>query len=218
VSETQIILETDVRCTDGPCGRLHRLLITSADKTHTLTHLAVKPHSFEAGRLVPVDRIASAGAGADIMLVCSGAEFEQLEPAEEMLLPPEAPEQEAWPFTANDIDGRFPAGFEHFEEDSAWANLTTTLDRIPTGGAELLHGEPVYATDGPVGRTQGLIVDLRGGQVTHVLLDMGHLWSRTRFAVPAASVTNLADGIRLDLTKDQVHELPDILSGDATRQ
>lgn len=212
MSETQIILETDVRCTDGPCGRLHRLLIDPADKALTLTHLAVKPHSFEAGRLVPADQIVSAGADVEIMLGCSGAEFERLEAAEEMLLPPEAPEQEAWPFTANDIDGRFPAGFEHFEEDSAWANLTTTLDRIPTGGAELLHGEPVYATDGPVGRTQGLIVDLRDRRVTHMLLDMGHLWARTRVAVPAAAVTDLADGIRLDLTKDQVHELPGILS------
>lgn len=215
VSETQVILETDVWCTDGPCGRVHRLLVDLADKTLTLTHLDVKPHSFDSGRLVPADQITSADADVDLLLNCSLAEFEQFQEAEEMLLPPEAPEQESWPFTAKDVGGRIPADFETFERDSAWANLTTTVDRIPPGGAELRHGEPVYASDGEVGRVRGLLVDLQDGHVTHMLVDRGHLWTRTRVAVPAASVSNLADGIRLDLTKDQVHDLPDILAENA---
>ena len=213
-AEAVIIIESDVRCTDGAVGRLRRLIVDVTGRK--LTHLAVKANDLESGRLVPADQVAS--GGADVLLRCSLAEFEDFEGTEEMLLPPDAPEQESWPFTAHDVGGRFPADFETFERDSAWANITPTLDRIPGGGLEILHGEPAYATDGEAGRTRGLIIDLRDQQVTHVVLGKGHLWARTRIAVPIASVTNVADGIRLDLSKDQLHDLPDILAGEDTQE
>jgi hypothetical protein len=209
MSEAQVIIDTDVRCSDGPCGRLRRLIVDHDGRR--LTHLAVKAEEFQTGHLVPADQIAS--AGRDVVLRCSIEELEGFGAAEEMLLPPEAPEQESWPYVAHNFGGRIPVGFETWERDSAWANLTTTMDKIPAGGIEVHHGEPVYATDGEAGRAQGLIVDLGTQEVTHVVLATGHLWARTRIAVPISSVRNLVDGIRLELTKDEVHDerhvLPD---------
>lgn len=209
MSEAQVIIDTDVRCSDGPCGRVRRLIVDHDGRR--LTHLAVKDEEFQTGHLVPADQIAS--AGADVVLRCRIDELEGFRAAEELLLPPEAPEQESWPYVAHNFGGRIPVGFETWERDSAWANLTTSLDKIPAGGIEVWHGEPVYATDGEAGRVQGLTVDLATQQVTHVVLAKGHLWARTRFAVPVSSVSNFVDGIRLELTKDQVqdarHVLPD---------
>lgn len=203
--ETQVMIGAEVRCTDGPCGRVRRLIVDSAD-AGILTHLSVKPDEFQTGRLVPADRIAS--ADPELVLDFPVADFEGFESAEEMLLPPDGSDLESWPFAAHNVGGRVPVGFESFERDSAWANLTPTLDRIPAGGAEIRHGEPVYASDGEVGRTRGLVVDLRDRRVTHLLLDKGRLWARTRIAVPFAAVSNLADGVRLEMTKEQVDALP----------
>jgi hypothetical protein len=46
--------------------------------------------------------------------------------------------------------------------------------------------------------------------VTHVLLDEGHLWGKKRVAVPFSAVTSVDNGVRLNLAKDQVRDLPAI--------
>jgi len=46
--------------------------------------------------------------------------------------------------------------------------------------------------------------------VTHVLLQEGHLWGRKEVAIPISAVTGADDGIGLNLTKDQVRDLPPV--------
>jgi len=66
------------------------------------------------------------------------------------------------------------------------------------------------ATHG-VGRVQGLVIDPSDHHVTHVLLDEGHLWGQKRVAVPISAVTGVdVDGVRLNLTKDEVRDLPPV--------
>jgi hypothetical protein len=81
-------------------------------------------------------------------------------------------------------------------------------DRIPAGKVEVRRGEPVHATDGPVGKVRGLAVLTRGRRVTHVLLDEGHLWGKRRVAIPIGAVADFSDGVRLSLTRDEVRDLP----------
>ena len=47
-------------------------------------------------------------------------------------------------------------------------------------------------------------------QVTHVLLGEGHLWGQKQVAIPIGAVLSVDHGVRLDLTKDQVRDLPPI--------
>jgi len=44
--------------------------------------------------------------------------------------------------------------------------------------------------------------------VTHVLLREGHLWGRKEVAIPVSAVTDVTDGIVLNLTKEQVEDIP----------
>ena len=199
MSETQFVIGTTVRCTDGVCGRLQRIIIDAVG--NRLTYLAVKPDGSPAGRLVPADRVES--VGTEILLRSSAAEFAQFEAAEET-----APQHQAsWPYSPLDLSGRFPAGVEGVERDTGYGNRTPTRDRIPAGGLEVRRGEPVYATDGEIGRVQGLSIDLQDRHLIRLLLDKGHLWGRTRFTIPVGSVDGFGDGIQLDLTKEQVREL-----------
>ena len=47
-------------------------------------------------------------------------------------------------------------------------------------------------------------------RVTHVLLLEGHLWGRKKVAIPISAVTGVDAGIRLNLTKGQIGELPPV--------
>jgi len=68
----------------------------------------------------------------------------------------------------------------------------------------------VHATDGAIGRVRGLVVDPRDHHVTHVLLDEGHLWGKKRVSIPISAVKGIDDGVRLNLTKDEVRDLPPV--------
>jgi len=71
-------------------------------------------------------------------------------------------------------------------------------------------GEPVHAVDGEIGRVQGFLVSPADDRVTHVLLQEGHRWGRKKVAIPISAVTGVDAGIRLNLTKEQVGELPPV--------
>ena len=69
-------------------------------------------------------------------------------------------------------------------------------------------GDRVHAVDGEIGRVQGFLADSGDDRVTHVLLREGHLWGRKEVAIPISAVTGVEDGIRLNITKQQVENLP----------
>lgn len=70
-------------------------------------------------------------------------------------------------------------------------------------------GEPVHATDGNIGQIQGLVIDSGSRQVTHVLLQEGHVFGRKVVAIPIAAVTGAGEnGIQLNITRQQVKDLP----------
>ncbi len=199
---------TQVTCSDGVCGDLSRVVIDPVARV--LTHLVVEPrHRHGMGRLVPIDLVAT--ATGEICLGCSAAEFDALEDAEETRFLSEANEQLgyadgealAWPYygLGPGIGGVGMAGAPPF----------ITYDRVPVGEVDMRRGERVHATDGDIGRVQGLVIDPADHHVTHVLLEEGHLWGKKALAIPIGAVTDVvADGVRLNLTRDQVHDLPPV--------
>jgi hypothetical protein len=54
------------------------------------------------------------------------------------------------------------------------------------------------------------VIDPRDHRVTHVLLQEGHLWGRKDVAIPIGSVTRVDEGIKLNITKQQVEDLPPV--------
>ena len=173
-----------------------------------ITHLVVEPRHRDAlGRLVPLDLVEA--TTGEIRLRCTLAEFEKLDPAEEtQFLPGTAgypgydPEQVLFmPY--------YPLGMG-MGMGGAYVPLTVTYDAVPLDEVEVRRGEHVHATDGPIGRVQGLVIDPDSHHVTHVLLQEGHLRGRKEVAIPISAVTGIADGIRLNITKQQVQDLPPV--------
>ena len=191
--ELQFTIGARASCTDGHCGEVRRLIIDPA--TEIVTHLVIQPgHRQEAGRLVPVRLVET--ADGEIRLRCTRAEFDNLDHAAErdMVAGPESSE----------IIGRGGVS------GAALRQTTVLEDVIPVGETEVGPGEPVHAVDGEIGRVQGFLVSPGDDRVTHVLLQEGHLWGRKKVAVPISAVTGVDAGIRLNLTKKQVGELPPV--------
>lgn len=85
-----------------------------------------------------------------------------------------------------------------------------TNDHVPMGEVEVRRGETVFATGGAIRRVQGLVITPADHHVTHVLLDEGHLWGKKRVAIPIAAVKDVQDGVRLNLTKDDIRDPPPV--------
>ena len=207
MAETTFTIGAEASCTDGDCGEVRRVIVNPVARE--VTHLVVEPKGrLGLARLVPLDLVdASAG---QVRIRCTLAEFAELESAEETEFIPGSQgyaaygpdEVVSWPYyglAAPDID---PA--------LVGTSQTVTYDTIPLGEVEVRRGDAVHATDGDIGRVQGLVIDPGSHHVTHVLLQEGHLWGRKEVAIPISAVTRVGDGIWLSISKQDVAGLPPV--------
>jgi PRC-barrel domain len=190
-TETKFAIGATASCSDGACGEVSRMIVDPA--TVSVTHLVIEPkHGGEHGRLVPLDLVDT--TTGEITLRCTLAEFGQLEPAEETELLEGA--------GGMGVGGTStPMGIPH-------ASRTDVQDVVPLGETDVGRGEHVHALDGEIGQVEGFLVDPGDHRVTHVLLREGHLWGRKEVAIPVSAVTRIQNGIRLNMTKKQIEDLP----------
>ena len=209
---TQFTIGTEARCTDGVCGEVSRVVVDPVGQV--VTHLVIEPKG-RAGlaRLVPVGLVEA--ASPELRLRCTLDAFGHLDPAEETQFVPGSvgyaaygPEQViAWPYYGLNPGAGLPGGVDL---GVAGFSPAVTYDRVPLGEVEVRRGDRVEATDGSIGRIQGLVVDPHDHQVTHVLLQEGHLWGRKDVAIPIKAVSRVGDTIRLRISKQEVQDLPPV--------
>ncbi len=205
---TEFSIGSEVTCSDGVCGELRRVVVDPVARA--LTHLVVEPrHQQGTGHLVPIDLVVS--TGNEIRLRCTISEFHMLEDAEEteLLTGAGAPGAGALGGIGG-IGGVGDFGIGGIGMGMGAGPQAIISDLVPEGEVEVCRGERVHATDGPIGRVQGLVVDPTDQQVRHILLDEGHLWGQKTVAIPISAVTSIDDGVQLSLTKDEVRDLPPI--------
>ena len=207
-------LGTPVRCTDDTFGELADVVIDPISKR--LTHLVVRPHhqEGEAPRLVPVELAEGGEEESEISLRCTVDEVNRLEPVQEFAylrlgeFPVEDPN---WDVGVQDV-----LAMPYYEGDplglpSYDTNVGMTYDRVPKGEVEIRRSSAVTSADGHgLGEVDGFLVDGEG-QITHFILERGHLWGRREVTIPIGAVAKVeTDEVTLSLSKDQVGELPSV--------
>jgi sporulation protein YlmC with PRC-barrel domain len=210
---TEFTMGARASCSDGFCGELRRTILDPA--TRTITHLVIEPtHKKEEGRLVPLHLVEA--AGGEIRLRCTLAEFEQLEPSEEVDVA-EGIDYGGGYGSAASIQGYGDVGSMGVGASSSGMGIgmglghrtpTVVSHAVPLGETEVERHESVHAVDGEIGRVEGFVVDPADNKVTHVLLQEGHIWGRKEVAIPVSAIVSVDAGIRLNITKQQVEDLP----------
>jgi sporulation protein YlmC with PRC-barrel domain len=210
----------DARGTDGICGVVSRVVIDPV--ADAVTHLVVEPkHHRDAGRLVPLTLLED--GSDDIRLRCTVAEFDRLDPAEETHFVSGAEgyagygggQSLMWPYYG--VGGASGLGMGMWADGVGMGNeggvgyvdQPVIVDTVPAGEVSVHRGDQVECTDGEIGHVQGLIMGA-DHRVSHVLLKEGHIFGRKEVAIPISAVVDVADGIRLSMTKDQVRDLPPV--------
>jgi sporulation protein YlmC with PRC-barrel domain len=207
-------LGTPVRCTDDTVGELADVVIDPVSKR--LTHLVVRPRHQEAhaSRLVPVE-LAEGGEEEEISLHCTVDELSRLEPVQEFAylrlgeFPVDDPD---W-----DVGVQEVLAMPYYEADPLAPNpgydpnVELTYDRVPKGEVEIRRLSAVTSGDGhDLGQVDGFLVDGEG-QITHFILERGHLWGRREVTIPIGAVAKVeTDAVTLSLSKDEVGALPSV--------
>jgi len=210
----QFTIGAEVSCTDGVCGEVRRVIVDPV--AEAVTHIVVEPkHREGEGRLVPLDTVdATTG---EIRLRCTMAEFENFDRAEETQFVQGtgefagySPSQVSYMPYYGLGGGMGLGGAMNPALADGVPPHTVIRDTVPLGEVEIRRGEPVRATDGDIGKVQGLVIDRGSRHITHVLLQEGHLWGRKEVAIPISAVASTRDGIQLSISKQDVQDLPSV--------
>jgi sporulation protein YlmC with PRC-barrel domain len=202
-------LGSDVHCTDAPFGEIADVVVDPVSRR--VTHLVVQPHRrHDCARLVPVERASPAGDG--VMLDCSIADIEALEPLQESayLRVGEFPVSDPdWAIGTQDVLAlpMYPEVDGMGTAIDADPHVTVNYDRIPKHEVEIRRSSAVMSADGHrLGHVDGFLVG--SGETADIVLERGHLWGRREIVIPAAAVARVEnDSVTLRVTKDEVGAL-----------
>jgi sporulation protein YlmC with PRC-barrel domain len=208
MAETTFAIGADARCADGVCGKVTRVVVDPVKRA--VTHLVVEPrHRPGLGRLVPLD-LVDAAAPQEVRLRCTRADFDQLGFAEDADFAPRTRLDQYSGYSAEQML-MLPYYSRIGGEDTPQAR-----EDEPTGAdgslapdeVDVRRNERVYATDGEIGRIEGLVIESGSHHVSHVLLQEGHVFGRREVAIPIGAVTGVVDGVQLNITKKEAENLP----------
>jgi sporulation protein YlmC with PRC-barrel domain len=202
-------LGASVLCEDGVLGELADVVIDPTTKR--VTHLVVEPHDNDVARLVSID-LAQDGDGQEISLRCTAEDVRRLAPVHEFAylrlgqFPVDDPD---WDVGIQEVLA-MPYYEPGLDVGSYGGDAGVIYDRVPKGEVEVRRASAVTSADGHhVGHVDGFVTD--GEQITHLVLERGHLWGRREVTIPIGSVEKVeTDAVTLGLTKDEVGGLDSI--------
>jgi sporulation protein YlmC with PRC-barrel domain len=201
-----------VRCGDETVGELADVVVDPKDKR--LTHLVVKAHQGRAeARLVAVD-LADVDDDGDIALRCSAEEFRgfpNIETVTYARIGSDLVVDPKWDVGVTDV---LAVPYDDMTSISGYVGpigqeAAQVYDVVPKGEVELRRSSSVVTSDGhDAGVIDGFVVG-EDEQITHFVLQRGHLWRKRKVLVPLDAVTTVeSDSVILALSADQVDDLP----------
>jgi hypothetical protein len=201
-----IPVKAEVICTDGPGGRVERVVIDPIDLT--VVGLVVRePGLLIHDVLVPLEAVVSSSP-AGVMLGMTRDRLSRMPPfVEHAYLSYSTSRAVAnQPLRNVAFEGNAVLmPFEPIDEDAAEAVEST----IPPGDLLMRRGDRVQATDGHVGSIESFLVDRKSRAITHLTLSAGHLWGKRDVCIPVSQIERMEDShVYLTLSKAEVEALP----------
>ncbi|MGE4538227.1 MAG: hypothetical protein AB7D37_14215 [Desulfovibrio sp.] len=194
-----LALSAPVHATDGLVGSVERVIVNP--ETGKATHVVLREEAFpNTLRLVAEKYIAKTEGGALYLSISRKKAAECREYIQTDYYSP-----------------TFFLGLAKNEQVKlplAPAGWSVEHPATPEGSVALVGHETVLASDGKVGRVDGVLADKHSGRITHLLLRQGHLWGTREVQIPAGLVAGYKDGeVTLGASKAEIGALPDVHAG-----
>jgi hypothetical protein len=171
-----VILNADVRCTDGVGGQAEALVLNPV--TNVASHVVVEVKGLGRHQvLLPLSFVAESSA-KHIAANCTRADLAQMAP---FLTTVRMEDQGLDAMDAQALLGaeqQGGKGFQDFSFAGAGSSEMVEVEAIPEGEIVVRHGIPVQATDGKAGEVDGFSLDPQSGQITSLMLREGHLFKK----------------------------------------
>ena len=208
----QLSFGKPVRCQDGSFGDLADVVVDP--EAMRLTHLITDRPADAEPRLVPIELAQTTGDSQDVTLRCTIAATDELASVREYryLRSTETPStDEEWDMGIEHVLAVPYDGIGLVEYDGVQASMNISFDRVPKGSAELRRASSIVTADGDyLGGLEGFRLD-DNGQITDVVLDEGHFWSRRRVTIPVDAVQDVeTDAVTIRLSQKEVKALPSV--------
>lgn len=195
-----IPLNADVECVDGACGESVTVIVDPVARK--VTHLVVEDREF-VQRLVPVDEVAETTSDS-ISLHCSRDELSKMEPfLERHYVKKEEPNPD---YYVDQYIYQLP-----YVTPTQIITMPVDVEHIPPGEVAVRRDTLVEATDGHVGKVSELVVDPAKGEITHFILQEGHLWGKKEVSLPLSAVDHTEEEtVYLKLDKKAIESFPSV--------
>ena len=202
-----------VRASDGEVvGELADVIIDPVAKR--VTHLVIAPeHAHGESRLAGVELAEADDEGKAIHLRCTADEARRLPNIEHfsyLRLDQPVVSDPDWDVGVTNVLA-LPyyqaAGLDYAAAPPQ--ELGMFYDTVPKGEVEIRRTSSVVTADERyVGEVDGFIVDGHG-DISHIVLERGHLWGRREITVPIGAVTKVeSDTVMVGLSIDEIEKLP----------
>lgn len=201
-----IQIDAEVKCADGPGGRVKRVVVDPIDMT--VAGLVVRePGLIPHDVVVPIQAVAT-GAASGITLTLTREQLSRM---------PQFIEHAYVSYNTSKALADQPLASIGFEgnavlmpyrpiEEGAFESVEST---IPAGDLVMRRGDGVHATDGRIGVIEAFLIEPKSRAITHLTLSEGHLWGKREITIPVSRIARIEDGrVHLSLTKAEVEALP----------
>ncbi|GMQ79179.1 MAG: hypothetical protein BMS9Abin02_1740 [Anaerolineae bacterium] len=198
----EIPIDAEVLCLDGPAGRSSHVIIDPTQKT--VTHFVVKREEVAGSEnwIVPIEFITKSTHDS-IYLKLSLDELQGMPQFSEM----------HWLEADRDEPG-YPADAIYlapYVTPLRTEGIPIETERIPRGEIAIRRGAFVEARDGLVGTVGEFLIDPDSGQISHIVLQEGHLWGKQEIAIPLSAVDEaLESTVYLKMDREDLKALPGI--------
>jgi uncharacterized protein YrrD len=211
---TDIRLGVDIMCSDGPCGKVSKVVVARASRR--VSHIVVEDQDLleQSTRLVSINKIASA-TSQQITLSCTKKELEEMQPFFVTRYIQNVDSEKAASLASNVY---FPYSFVSFGTLQEYAEVvnktgydTVNVENITEKESAITTGMEIRASDGKIGNLDELVLNPENGEITHILMRKGHLWGKKEIVIPLSNVASAREGfIRLKINKKEVEKLPSL--------
>jgi sporulation protein YlmC with PRC-barrel domain len=175
----ELPLDAKVTCTDGQGGT--SVAVTLDPESMKISHLVVEDHSGNQ-RIVPL-HMAAKTSDDEIWLSCSENEFKEL-PLFLVMEFVERAEQQSGDWAEEEGEWEDGVDVSSFERTDEAFGMSVQVERIPEGEVSFHRSTELEATDGHIGQVEKFIIEPESGQITHLVLQKGHLWGKKDVLVP----------------------------------